>query len=56
MLYTVVPLDVVFAAEPPKTEEEQRGTVRLIWQVEGGERKLMRVVSTDPKDYLKYKL
>ena len=56
MLYTVVPLEMVYAEKPPKTEEEQRGTARLIWQVDSGERKLMRVVSTDLKDYLKYRL
>lgn len=56
MLYTVVPLDLVFAAELPETSEELRGSARLIWQVANGERRLMRVISTDLRDYLRYKM
>lgn len=56
MLYTVVPFDVVFASELPKTEEETIGGARLIWQVDGSRRSLMRVVSSDLRDYLKYRI
>ncbi len=54
MLYTVMPLELVYAEKPPETEEELRGGVRLVWQVSGGTRTLMRVISSDPRDYLKY--
>lgn len=56
MLYTVVPLDMVFSSELPKTEEETVGGARLIWQVDGSRRSLMRVISTDLRDYLKYRI
>ncbi len=56
MLYTVMPLELVYAEELPETEEELRGGARLVWQVSGGTRTLMRVISSDPRDYLKYRV
>ncbi len=56
MLHTVVPLDVVFAAEPPKFVEEAVGSARLVWSVDGSQRRLSRVISTDLRDFLKYEL
>lgn len=56
MLYTVVPLELVFADVLPDTEEEVRGSARLIWRKGAGERTLMRVISSDLRDYLRYRL
>ena len=51
-----MPLELVYAEKPPETEEELRGGARLVWQVHDGMRTLMRVISSDPRDFLKYRV
>lgn len=55
MLYTVMPLELIFAEEIQAAEEENVGGVTMLWQRDpAGEKYLSRVISTDLKDYLKY--
>ncbi len=56
MIYSVMPMEMIYPQELPETQEEQVGGARLVWQVSGGQRRLMRVISSDLRDYLRYKL
>lgn len=55
MLYTVMPEEAVwqgFGAPRRVREVRAGGLTMLVEEMEGGGRRLERVISTDPQDYL----
>lgn len=57
MLYTVMPNELVFAEEIPEPEEENINGVTMIWRSSpGGQKYLSRIISSDLKNYLKYRI
>jgi hypothetical protein len=55
VLYTIMPLELIFAEEIDEPEEENVGGVTMIWRSSPeGQKYLSRIISTDLKDFLKY--
>lgn len=62
MLYTIIPSEAIFDAEPQTSPLEssadeveiKQGPVSLLTQpLPGGQYKINRIISTDPQDYLR---
>jgi len=55
VLYTVMPLELIFSAEIKPPEEENINGVTMMWRRDPeGQKYLSRIITTDLKDYLKY--
>jgi hypothetical protein len=55
MLYTVMPLELVFAEKIEPPEEENVNGVTKLWRRDPeGNKHLSRIITTDLKDYLKF--
>lgn len=62
MLYTIVPLEIIFADEEPSIESiadhqevelNQEGIRLMVQQSVSGQYKISRLISTNPQDYLR---
>jgi|GEM_PF-3011765 len=55
MLYTIMPLELIYSEEIKPPEEENINGVTMMWRRDpDGQKHLSRIISTDLKDYLKY--
>lgn len=57
ILWTVIPLEVIFSQEEVKSPYEHidyKGTVVMVERISDFERRIVRIISTDPQDYLRY--
>ncbi len=55
MLWTIYPLEVVLGAEdPPQTQELSRnGRTFIVSHLSDGQRRIERLISSEPADYLR---
>lgn len=55
MLYTIMPLELIYAEEIKPAEEEQVNGVMMFYRRDAdGKKHRSRIISTDLSDYLKY--